>query len=87
MYTLEGKLTLVDKSKDGVAGDFVGVKVLCNGRVCCELNGGISTTVAATYAALESTKISNRTQDFLHGIVLAMSHCTITGEVPIARAG
>ena len=87
MYTLEEKRTLVDGSKDAMPGDFVGVRILCNGRVCCELNGGISMTVAVTYAALESTKISNRPQDFLHGIVLAMSHCTITGEVPIAVAG
>lgn len=83
MYTLEEKRVL----RDGTHDDFVGVKVLCNGRLCCELNGGISMTVAVTYAALEKTKISNRAQDFLHGIVLAMSHCTITGEVPIASAG
>lgn len=77
MYTLEEI-----KEENALAG----VRIANNGRMVAELRGGISLTVAATHAALIQLS-SFRANDFLHGIALAMTHCTLTGQVPVAIVG
>jgi len=85
MYTLEAKTEEI-KTDEGSAFKIIGLRILCAGRLCCELNGGLCLTVQATHANLQS-QWEARAQDFLHGIVLALSHCAITGSVPVAMVG
>ena len=54
---------------------LVGLEILCNESRAGILRGGLVMTVAVTAAACPDER--NR-QNFLHGIVLAMSHCAIT---------
>lgn len=70
--------------KDGER--FKGVEITSNGRTVCELCGGISLVIAAQWAAMNGWEAKTQ-QAFLNGIVLAMSHCAITGKVPVAMVG
>jgi hypothetical protein len=76
MYSLE-------ELKDG--DRFVGVRILHGNRTVAELKGGISLVIATQFAAAKGA--TQRQQDMLNGMVLAMSHCAITGQVPVAMVG
>jgi hypothetical protein len=65
---------------------FSGIRISANGRTVVELKGGISIVIATEYAA-QNTRPDYVKDAFLSGIVLAMSHCAITGQVPIAMVG
>jgi hypothetical protein len=79
MYTLE-------ELKEGEK--FAGVRITSGGRTVVELKGGVSLVVSTQYAAMDGGFSDNASRDaFLSGIVLAMSHCAITGQVPVAMVG
>jgi hypothetical protein len=65
------------------SGKFYGIRISKNGRMCVELRDGISMTISSVYENMP--EISQRR--FLEGIVLAMAHCSITGQVPVAMVG
>ena len=64
---------------------FVGVRILHETRMVAELRGGISLVIATQFAGTGGATL--RQQDFLNGIVLTLSHCAITGQVPVAMVG
>lgn len=74
MYTLR-EVT----AGEGEAKSLVGVDVMCGETRAAGFRGGLSLMITTTFAGLPSTQAQ---QAFLHGIVLAMSHCAITGSVP-----
>lgn len=73
MYTLR---EVVD---GGEKPTLIGVDVMSGESRAAGFKGGLSLMITTTHAALPSTQAQ---QAFLHGIVLAMSHCSITGSVP-----
>lgn len=65
---------------------FVGIRITSGGRMVAELRGGISLTIYSQHEAY--TKRGNAWADaYLAGIVIALNHCTITGQVPVAMVG
>lgn len=72
MYTLR---EIVD---GGEKPALIGIDVMCGESRAAGFKGGLSLMITTTHAALGV----QAQQAFLHGIVLAMSHCSITGSVP-----
>ena len=61
-------------------GSLVGVDVFCGESRAAGFTGGLTMTIAATHSAAQTLK---EKQNFLHGLVLAMAHCSITGAIPV----
>ena len=74
MYTLE---TLQNDA---------GVVIRCQDREVCRLIGGLCDTILVTHTSLTNSD-GRRAQDFLHGIALALVHCSLTGVEPISDDG
>lgn len=65
---------------EGESKRLVGVDIMCGPTRCAGFQGGLSmmiTTINANFGSYH-----DRRQAFLHGIVLTMSHCAITGSIP-----
>lgn len=56
-----------------------GVDIYCGDSRAVGFRGGLSLMITTTAAACPNHQ---QLQQFLHGIVLAMSHCCITGSIP-----
>jgi hypothetical protein len=75
MYVLE---EITDGEK------FIGLRISTNGRMVAELKGGVALTIAAQHAALP---FNGKKDAYLSDIVMAVTHCAITGSVPVAMVG
>lgn len=57
----------------------VGAHIWCGDSLAAVFNGGLALTIIATVDNSPNEQIR---QAYLHGLVLAMSHCAITGSIP-----
>lgn len=55
-----------------------------NGELVARLDGGNALTIGLTYVNLQKQD-DRRAQDFLHGVVLGMTHIVLTGAIPVVR--
>lgn len=58
---------------------LVGVDIFCGTSRAAGFRGGMSMMLSATVANCRTTE---HAQQFMHGAVLAMTHCCITGSIP-----
>lgn len=59
--------------------ELKGVNVMCGKSRAAGFQGGLTATIVVTAKASPTESIR---QAFLHGLVLAMAHCAITGAIP-----
>lgn len=66
--------------------DGSGIKIISgSGEAVCELRGGNVPMICGVYGNL-LRQDAQRADAFLHGIVLAMVHCSLMNVVPDVRA-
>jgi hypothetical protein len=63
---------------------LVGVDIIAGNSRAAMLRGGLSLMVTTAHAA---TNTFQEGQAFLHGIVLALNHCAMTGKIPTVVDG